>query len=235
MFPQRETKINATIPASAEYWIPGSSDIDEEGYGLFFQDVHPIRDVAVADARAIVDWEHAAAIWVSAEATDESEFEALAEAVESYDPDFPEESLDSDVLFPVNLLDSADSLSGLELGVSGLSYSLAATGFYPVASCRSHLAHSWSLEPVVLFATTEAMLRELKPLIAKCECGLDTDTTRGRPLFVVYAPTIFWIMDLAEEVLSHQHRFLRLSESSVEPASTAEETFTESIERPKLF
>lgn len=235
MFPQRETKINATISASAEYWIPDPSDIDEEGYGLFFQDVHPILDVAVADARAIVDWEHAAAKWVSSAATNESEFEALAEAVESYDPDFPEDSLDSEVLFPADLLDSADSLSGLELGVSGLSYSLAATGFYPVASCRSHLGHSWSPEPVVLFATTETMLRELKPLIARCKCGLDTDATRGRPLFVVYASTIFKIMDLAEEILSHQDEFLRLSESSIEPVFTAQETCAGSIERSKWF
>lgn len=235
MFPQRETEINATIPASAEYWIPGSSDIDEEGYGLSFRDVYPILDVAVADARAIVEWEHAATNWVSAEATDEAEFEALAETVESYDPDFPEESQDSNVLFPDNLLDSVDSLCGLELGVSGLSHSLAATGFYPVASCRSHFEHSWSLEPVVLFATTETMLREIQPLIAKCGCGLDADTTRGRPLFVVYSSSIFEIMDLAEKVLSHHDRFLALSVAAIETGSTAEETIPESIEQPKLF
>lgn len=235
MIPQRETEINATIPASADYWIPGSSDIDEEGYGLFFQDVYPMLDVAVADARAIVEWEHAAAIWASEEATDEAEFEALAEAIESYDPDFPEESQDSDVLFPGDLLNSADSVCGLELGVSGLSHSLAATGFYPVASCRSHFEHSWSLEPVVLFATTETMLREMQPLISKCGCGLDTDTTRGPPLFAVYSSSIFEIMGLAEKVLSRHDRFLALSVAAIETGPTAEETVLESIQQPKLF
>lgn len=235
MFPRRETVIRATIPLHAEYWTPEASDIDDEGYGLFLHDVFPLLDVSIADAQAIIEWEQAAASWAAAGAGNETEFEAFAETTETYDPDFSEESGASNVQLPADLSDSTGSLCGLELGVSGLSHSLAATGFYPVASCRSHLERSWAPTPAVLFATTETMLRELQPLIAECGCGLDADTTRGRPLFVIYSSSIAEFMDLAAKVLATRDRFLPLSNATAESDITRDDSTPHFIEHPKLF
>ena len=216
-------------------WIPESSDIDDEGYGLYFRDVYPLIDVPPAEARGIIEWERAAANWAASEATNEKEFEEFADAAESFDPDNPDEELAGDCCLPADLQNSTGSLCGLELGVSGLSHSLAATGFYPVASCRSHHERSWSLAPVVLFATEEKLLRILQPMIERCGCGLEVDTTRGQPLFVIYSASILEIMDLAADLVSLRDRFLPHMKTARGPAHLGEGPSAKSVEHPRLF
>lgn len=211
MFPRREILVDPTFPPLAEFWMPTAADTDEEGYGLYFRDVFPLLDVSVDDARGVLEWERVAVKWATLGARDETDFEAYAEVAESFYTDDEDPAQAGSTRLPPELEQSEYSLWDLDLGVSGLSHALAATGFCPVASCRSHQVRSWSLEPVVLFAAEEEMLHALQPLIAKSGCGLEADTSRGRPLFVVYSSSIFEMMDLAAKLLSSHLRFQRIT------------------------
>lgn len=233
MYPRRDTDVDASLPSLDDYWVPKPSETDEEGYGLNFRDVSALSGVTVADARGVLQWERGAADWVSEHAEDEERFETLARLAESYNPvdgldDFP-----SDPLFPVPLQDSDYSLWGLELGVSGLSYVMAATGFYPVASCRSHAHNSWADHPTVLFACDKRRLERLQPIIAQSGCGLNVDSTRGKTLLVVYSPSIVEIMNLAGAAFDARAEFRALPKTirTRSNGSNGEQQ----VEQPSLF
>lgn len=233
MYPKRAVEIDSSMPSGASYWVPIPSEANDEGYGLNFRDVHVLDGVSVGDAREVLQWERVAATWVVDGASDEEEFESRARTVESFDPLDPD--CENTVDIPIELQRANSSLWGLELGVSGLSHVLAVTGFYPVASCRSHRRHSWSPAPVVHMATNEERLQHLQPLIADSGCGLDADESRGRPLFVIYAPSIVEIMTLAQELFEKRGEFRRLSKTSRRRSSPLGHKGSGSIGQETLF
>lgn len=214
MYPRRDIRVDASIPPHFNYWVPKPSETDEEGYGLSFRDVWALSGISEADARGILAWEKGAAEWASTQAADEEGFEALAKYLESYNPDDEPDDPPFGANLPDELRDSDYSLWGTELGVAGLSHVMAATGFFPVASCRSHIGHSWSFEPVVLFTADEQRVRDLQPLVASARCGFDTEPSRGRPLLVVNAPSIVEIMDLARRLFDKRQEFGAMQETS---------------------
>lgn len=212
MHPRRSIEISSSLPSRVEYWVPKPSEMADEGYGLFFRDVHVLNGVSAAEANGVLQWERRAADWVADGARDEREFESRARMVESFDPDAPAEETPDEL--PLGLRETDFSLWGLELGVSGLSHVLAATGFYPVASCRSHVENSWSPAPVVLLATDEERLQRLQTLAKRNGCGLDVDDTRGRPLFCVYAASIVDTMALAQALFDNRGELGKLPKTS---------------------
>lgn len=224
MYPIRDIHIVSSIPEVARYWVPKPRDAGDEGFGLNFRDVGVLDVVPVLELRKLLAWEAASAGWVTDGAGDEAEFEERARAVETFDPwdASHHEGL------PVEL-QAGSSLMGLELGVSALSYVMAATGFFPVASCRSHAENSWSPVPTVLFATDKRRLLLLQPLLVRSACGVTPEESRGQPLFAIYAQSIFQMMKLAEELFARRREFKALSKTgrkqgirrSSEPASKA--------------
>lgn len=202
MIPRIELEIESEIPAGATYWTPAPDDIGDEGFG-FFQNVWPIVDVSESEAAAVIDAERVAVAFADSGSSDEQEFEYLAKAVEDEYPD----SLSDDA--PAFMSDlSWGGLENLELGVAGLAYALAACGFFPAASCRSHHngMHSWSEYPVVMFAADEVHTQKLRPFIEANGCGLEGDSARS-DLLCIYAPSIIEMMNLAVALLAAKEEF----------------------------
>lgn len=229
MYPIRSVEVTCIDPVEAEFWVPSAVELREEGMGLFFQDIAPIPRLAMRDLRELIKFESDALDFASSEAVDEAEFESLAQNLEQL-PEIEEDLYE----IPDRLLESGVGLYGLDLGVSALSYSLAAQGFYPVASCRSHLYRSWSECPVVIFACERKRLERLLPLCRTCECGLDEVLDRGRPLFSVYAESVVNLNRLATEVASFK-AFASREGTSGRSASGRPAIKPAKLEHPKLF
>jgi hypothetical protein len=134
----------------------------------------------------------------------EEDFDRLARCVEDWDPD--EQEIDAS---PAELsvleafLGQSDSaeIGGLELGVAGLVYGLAAGGMVPAASCRGHAGpQPWSDSPVVLFATDERHASTLDPLVRDAGCVFDIDPARPE-LVAIAATSIANLMALASALV----------------------------------
>ncbi|MDG4668622.1 hypothetical protein [Mycobacterium sp. 236(2023)] len=191
------------IPSEATFWMPDADDMDEEGIG-FFRDVWLIADIPRSEALEIIDQEQALVTLVDSLASTAGDFERLAQCIEQWDPD--EEDLDAaphelSIIRPVlNELDLAP-LGGLELGVAGAVFALAASGFVPAASCRGHAgSHPWSDRPVVLFATDEPHARALETPARQAGCVFDIDPAR-QDLLVVQGGSITNLMLLATNLM----------------------------------
>jgi hypothetical protein len=214
MYPRREVTIDSSMPAGASFWVPKPSDVNDEGIGCYFRDVWPLIGVSTSDTRALIVWERRAAEYVNRESQSEERFEELAAKIEDYLPD------DIDAELPDEIAEGATGLGGLELGVAGLTYSLSNAGFYPAASCRSHVERSWSPEPVVLFAADERRLQLFQPLVAEADCGLAFDESRGEPLFAVYSRSIAELMELAGLLFEKRSEFRRLPKTGRRRSTT---------------
>ncbi|MET4782416.1 hypothetical protein [Glaciihabitans sp. UYNi722] len=202
MIPRVDIEIESDIPAGATFWTPVPDDIGDEGFG-FFQDVWPILDVSENEASEVIDAERVAVAFADSGSTDEREFEDLAKAIEDEYPD----SLGDDA--QAFMADSGwGGLESLELGVAGLVYALAACGFFPAASCRSHYdgMSSWSEYPVVMFAADEMHTQKLQPFIEASGCGLEGDSARS-DLLCIYAPSIVEMMLLASALIAAKATF----------------------------
>jgi hypothetical protein len=200
MFPRAHVEVEISIPAGDDYWVPKPSEIGEEGFGDF-RGVWPIVEATTRLTADVIEDERVAAEYIDAHASTPEEFEKLAREIESYSPSLEEsEALE----FAADLGSAWGGFEGLELGVAGLTYALSNAGFYPAASCRSHQdGHSWSANPVVLFAGDKPRTLLLQPLVRDSGCGLRADYTRGDFLYV-YAPSIRETMALATNLYQHR-------------------------------
>lgn len=231
MYPVREVMIDSSIPANADYWVPKPSDIDDEGYGCYFRDVWPLVGVSTKEAKAVIEWERKAAQYVTRRSASEVEFEALAEAIEGYSP----EGDDGDTFIPQELSRNWAGLGGLDLGVSGLAHALSNAGFYPAASCRTHIGHSWSDRPVILFASDHERLVRLQPFIQRAYCGLHADASRGKPLFAVYSRSILELMELASTLFEHRVEFRSLPKRGRRSVDAGRTVRRGTEDEPRLF
>ncbi|HEX8627941.1 MAG TPA: hypothetical protein VF755_07205 [Catenuloplanes sp.] len=202
LIPRTDIELDPALPQDATFWMPAEDDIDEEGIG-YFRDVWAIFDVPLSEADWVVTGEQAAAKAVDAVATSKESFEHFAQVIEGHNPDFPsedpEDQADMAVLAQHGDVDSV-GLWGLDLGVAGLTYALAATGCVPAASCRSHAERSWSDRPVVLAAVDREHAEWLQPLVERSSCGFAVSDVRPEFL-VIHARSITEMMDLAAAIL----------------------------------
>ncbi len=196
------------MPATATFWTPKRSEIDEEGIG-FFRGVWPILDVSIAEASRLTATERTIAALVGDLAADEAEFEMLALAVECGDNDAKLSRAQMDIL-GTHLADEESSpLDGLEMGVAGLSYSLSAIRLFPAASCRGHPGpRAWSDSPVVYVASDQFRAERLQALVADSGCRLTISDARP-DLLAIGGSSILATMRLAELVIENSAAFRR--------------------------
>jgi len=184
VYPIADIPLDPFLPADAEFWVPGPEDIDEyEGFGLF-QDVWTITDVPVAEAAAVASEDRELCRVVGDLARDAAGFDLIAMAVQAGSADEVEGISDATLAALGPYLTGRVALEGLEAGVAGLVYMLAAAGMFPAASCRGHPEpDAWSAFPVVFLAADRPHAEALQPLVACSGCGFTSDPLR--PGFLV--------------------------------------------------
>lgn len=190
MLPRYDEDLDTALPPGLSYWVPTEREIEDagdEGLG-YFHDTWLIGDVEQEEARDAIAEEAVLIGLLDTLATNADEFDDLATAVEAGEPeDIGIEDVrqrmgwsDLQAAFP----EEPGLVTGLELGVGGLSYALAAVGLVPVASCRGHSnPYSWSDSPVVFLATDQHRAAVLQRLVTEHECGLG-DGGEGRSDFM---------------------------------------------------
>jgi len=154
----------------------------------------------------VADEAHVAA-WVDRVARNVDDFELIATAIETAE-------LNGICLPKVDLVeldrfldDERAALEGLEIGVAGLVYALAAIGAFPAASCRGHSGeHAWSDNPVVLFAADRVRAERLQPLVESSGCGFEIDAARPE-LLIIEAACITNAMSLAQLIFDNHGEF----------------------------
>jgi hypothetical protein len=229
VFPQSQPHGTSALPTSAAFWMPRPDEISEEGFS-YFRDTWLIKDVSVGEARDVMTEERRIAEVVGQLANDPEDFERLAQIAESSRLDDPaHEMSDRERAALSEVVSDLPELGGLELGVAGLAYALATVRILPAASCRSHVEHSWSDAPVVLFAVTEFRAKALQPLVDASGCTFTIDEARPE-LLVVRATSISNTMALADAVIENrkafvQHRSHVQRRSRPKPESTQESLF----------
>lgn len=201
LIPRTDIELDPALSRDGPFWMLAEDEIGEEGIG-FFRGVWAIFDVPLSEVVAAA--ERAAATAVNAVSTDVAAFEYFARLIEAHNPDFPSEDPEDEADMAA-LAEHGDvasvSLCGLDLGVAGLTYALAATGCVPAASCRSHAEHSWAERPVVVAAIDRAHAGWLQPLVERSSCGFDLDDNRSEFL-TTHAQSITEMMDLAAVILA---------------------------------
>jgi len=198
-------ELSTKLPPAYCFGLPDPDDVHDEGFG-FFIGVWPIVGGTFENASAILDQEEAVFQLVAAASNDAEEFEEWASWAEYYNSDAGLEwgdappdaevgqRIDDEMTYEASLL-------GLDLGVAGLVYTLAAAGFYPAASCRGHAtATAWSTRPVVLFASTDEAARLLQPMVVSTGCGF-VDGSGNGVLIGVEAPSAVQMIALARAIL----------------------------------
>lgn len=216
VLPRHDIELDPTLPDRFGFWVPTDDEVQdaedaESGIG-YFHDTWLLGQVEHDEADHLVKWEADLISTTDALARDDKEFELIAVALEWGNPEDIENSAMSqrpvwaalEEAFP----DETGFCPGLELGVAGLSYALAAVGLVPVASCRSHAEpHSWSDSPVVFVATDRPRATVLERLAAEHGCGLDCDDVNRPQFLIVTAHDIRAMNGLAAAVLAAADQF----------------------------
>jgi hypothetical protein len=205
MYPRAQIDLHAALPRTASFWTPEPDDVDEySGFG-FFDNVWTIADITALEAREMLDKDRSLCQFVSRLARDESQFDMLANTVETGVADDEIQPSHLTALRPY--LTELAALEGLEIGVAGLVYALSAAGVYTAASCRGHPdSNAWSICPVVLIALDRPHAEILQPLAESAKCGFEIDQRRPELLSVV-GQTIEATLALAEAVTSRLSTF----------------------------
>ena len=211
MYPTTEVELNTQLPPGADFWTPTAQDLEaDEGFG-YFDNTWPIYDISEVEARGLATLDRSLSVVAGNLAATESEFDDIATALETGSAD-DIEGLKPDQLKALNpYLTDRVTLEGLELGVAGLVYCLAAAGMYPAASCRGHPGPSaWSRIPVVFFATNRVRAELLGPLVRDSGCGFNIGQSRGE-LLVIESKSIVGTLDLADAILRELSIFVTVS------------------------
>jgi hypothetical protein len=207
MYPTISIDLDPDLPATAQFWVPSASDLDDdEGFGLF-RDVWPISDISIEEARELAANDHRLAHFTGSLAASAHEFDLIATAVETGSAEGIE-GLSADQMAALTpYLTGVVALDGLEVGVAGLVYSLAAGGMYPAASCRGYSGPNvWSDHPIVFVALDKRHATLLQPLVRDSECGFSIDPRRPE-LLAIEGRSILDTMKLANSVLEHNGNF----------------------------
>ncbi len=214
MYPKTEFELHAQLPLDANFWTPTEEDLEaDEGFG-YFDNTWPIYDISETEARELTNIDRSLSTVAGNLAATEAEFDDIATALETGSAD-DIEGLRPDQLEAITpYLTDRVTLEGLELGVAGLVYCLAAAGMYPAASCRGHPGSSaWSPIPVVLFATDRIHAELLAPLVRDSGCGFNIAQSRGE-LLAIESKSIEGTLDLADALLRELSTFKSVSLSN---------------------
>ncbi|MQA87275.1 MAG: hypothetical protein GEV03_22270 [Streptosporangiales bacterium] len=211
MIPRKPLELDPQVPSGHTYCTPKRDDLSEEGFG-YFRDTWLIRGVGIREARAIITIESDLVEIAARLAVDDVEFDQVAEAFETSDPEaLPRRLFGSAAVAEIEphlSVDDSPPLDGLELGVAGLVYALGAVGCWPAASCRGHpTAYAWADHPVVFLAADRHRVAVLQPLVAEARCGFATDPARPE-LLVVQAESMEETTNLARFVFSKRREFV---------------------------
>lgn len=193
------------LPANAAYWLPGVEDVDSDGFGGYHGTWYLATDLD--EAALIQQTENEVLTLLDRLATDADEFDRLARAVEFGDADSVDDLLRrpwGSNLGEYIAEDDFPVLQGLEVGVAGLCFSLAAAGCPTAASCRGH--SGWSEFPRVVFAANRQNAEALLPLVRNAGCGFDLDGW-GQQLLAIGAPSVRNLAVLAEAILGSAAAF----------------------------
>lgn len=205
MIPSYGVVPEISLPDGDNCGYPTSDEVSEEGFG-FFRGTWWIGHVPGSEARQTVEFERKVVAALDVAAGDGLEFEALAAALEEFEPDGSGSivPIDTGRGFIEPFIDGVALLGGLEVGVAGLTYALSTVGFRTAASCRAHEGvNSWSDCPVIFFGAHKWRAVLLAELAAAANCGIGQD----RDMLSVYAPSICNLMDLAQAVLAKRAIF----------------------------
>ncbi len=207
MYPKTEVELHTQLPPGAEFWTPTAEDLEaDEGFG-YFDNTWPISEISEAEARQLTTIDRSLSIVASNLATTEFEFDDIATALETGSSEDIEGLRPDHLEALASYLNDGVTLEGLELGVAGLVYCLAAAGMYPAASCRGHPGPSaWSRIPVVLFATDRIRAELLVPLVRDSGCGFNIAQSRGE-LLAIESKSIEGMLDLADALLRELSTF----------------------------
>ncbi len=211
MIPRTALRLDPSLPPEHTGWTPGRDDLTEEGFGGF-RDTWVIRDIGVREAKALLEVEGELIQLANRFAPGAEEFDAICSALESVDaeelparlqhPAIPEElaaRLEAGEFSPTD---------GLDLGVAGLVYALAAVGCWTAASCRGHpKTYAFTDRPVVVLACDRHRASVLQADVEQSHCDLTTDGHR-EGLLAVEAESVEEMMALARLVASHRKDFI---------------------------
>jgi hypothetical protein len=211
MYPRAHISLHAEIPSTASFWTPSPDDVGEYGGLGFFDNVWAIDDATADKAHDMLHKDRSLCQLISHLAEDESQFDTLANAVETGVADDSAEIQPSQLAALRPYLTEVAALEGLEIGVAGLVYALSAAGTYTEASCRGHPGrHAWSNCPVVLVALDRPRAEILQPLIENSNCGFEIDQLRPDLLSIV-SQTIEATLALGEAVVGRLNVFRRIA------------------------
>ncbi|WP_327670416.1 MULTISPECIES: hypothetical protein [unclassified Streptomyces] len=207
-----DIEVDPSFPTNLTMGLPDPEDVGEEGYGCF-RDVWTMGNVPRREALAMIKEErHLMGLVDQASRTD-TDFEAIAKAVESGEVDYlpaghTARYPDSELVRIIDeFADEGAPLDGLDLGVAGLTYALSCSGCFTAASCRSHRSdHSWTDHPVIFFAAERSTVQWLTPMVRESGCGFADGSDRGDRLLVVEAPSTRNFMDLATRITQKPRR-----------------------------
>ncbi len=182
--------------------VPTFEEVAKDGFG-HFADTWYVGRPSIEEADELVRYELEGIEALDRAGVDASEFELFTLALEDGETaTLSESQLRTFATAGLQDLapapDDAVLLGGLEIGVAGLVYALAAGGCPTAASCRSH-AHdrSWANYPTVFFGWPEDVLSTLGLLASRADCGL----REAEGLVEAYAPSIWETNLLARYVL----------------------------------
>lgn len=212
MIPRTPLQLVTSVPPGHTGWTPRRDDVSEEGFGGF-RDTWLIRGVGIREAKALIQVERELIDLADRYASDSVEFDAICSALEACDAGtlparLREPSVPADIAVHVHGDDDYSPSKGLDLGVGGLVYSLAAVGFWTAASCRGHSGkYAWSDHPIVAFACDRHRVAAFQPWVESAGCGLTTDEHR-EGLLAVVAESVEDTMALARMVTDHGSEFI---------------------------
>lgn len=211
MIPRTPLHLDASLPQEHTGWAPGRDDLSEEGFGGF-RDTWVIRDVGVREAKALLEVEGQLIQLADGFARDAEEFDSICSALENVDAEELPARLQHPAI-PEELaghLEAAEysPTEGLDLGVAGLVYALAAVGCWTAASCRGHpKSYAFTDRPVVVLACDRHRASVLQTDVERSHCGLTTDG-HSEGLLAVEAESVEQMMALALLVASHRKDFI---------------------------
>jgi len=209
MIPRFSFELNSELPSEHTGWTPKKDDVSEEGFGGY-RGTWLIRGVGVREARRLIAIEQSLVELAGRLSADPDEFEGVASALESGESDtLPERLMEGGALAELEpYLGDGSPVDGLELGVAGLVYALAAAGCWTASSCRGHPGeHAWSPRPVVFLTCDTYRANILQPLVESASCGFCVDVCRPN-LLGLEAESVVELMNLAQLVIDTRRTFV---------------------------
>jgi hypothetical protein len=193
------------VPMDAR--LPHDDEVDEEGFG-FFRGVWVIGPTPFDEIGAIAAWETGAVDAVGRCAATPDEFDSIARVLEYQvfdEPvdlarDYPGLTPGARSILEPHIVDAAEMLDGLDLGMASLVLVLNTAGFMTAASCRGHVGSTaWTESPVVHLAGERGHLLALRDDVLAVGGGLER-SGNGKGLVRLCLPSVSSAMELAHRV-----------------------------------